>query len=181
MQRPWSDLAWTKPHPAPTACHPTLLRRAPLSIARHLPTPPPAGEMYVPTHLALFRTPHGLSCEPAYSHALAVPPVGTFPAAAAHTAEPNPYGSPTPDPEVMGLVAPSRPEGYAGMSAWERKQVDFYIAGQTKFIKAQKKAEVARAKKAAQAEKIAERQREKKRKEEIKAEMKRWKARMKEK
>lgn len=137
--------------------------------------------MYEATHLALFRTPHGISVEPAYSHALAVPPVGTFPAAAAHTADTNPYGPPTPDPEIMALEAPKRPEGYAGMSAWEKMQVDFYLAGQRKFIKAQKKAEVERAKKAAQVEKIREREAEKKRKEEMKAERKRWKAKMKEK
>ncbi|BEJ14955.1 hypothetical protein CspHIS471_0407220 [Cutaneotrichosporon sp. HIS471] len=120
--------------------------------------------MHEPTHIAIFRSgaPGApFAFEPAYSPALSVPPVGRFLQSRIHVTEDEPWGPPKPDPEIMALKVDPRPNNYADLDRAKKREVDLSLAAMKRAIKAEQKAEVERAKKAAALKKIVDREKDK--------------------
>lgn len=139
-------------------------------------------DMYEPSHVAVFRTGRPgdpYHYEPAYSHALAVPPVGRFlhsAIASASTEDDAPFGPPFPDPAIMNHKIQGRPAEWAKMSTYQKKVTDLAIAEQRAQLKVAQKAEAERAKKAAALKKIRDKEKAKSEKLAQREAEKKWKA-----
>ncbi|GMK53849.1 hypothetical protein CspeluHIS016_0104350 [Cutaneotrichosporon spelunceum] len=86
--------------------------------------------------------------ELAYSHALSV-------------TKDEPFGPLKPDPKILELKVPPRPDNYASLDRYKKREVDLSRAWMSKTIKAQQNAEIERAKKAAAFKKISDREKAK--------------------